>query len=76
MGQLGVVWVDCRCFLSFVFLGSARYLELSRCNTEMAEQAQQHPGTNTTTNPAEDIHKKQRGPNETKPNAIAINLRN
>ena len=70
-----VVCVDCRCFLPFLFLGAARYLELSPCNTEMAEQAQQHPGPNTTTNPAEDIHKKQCGPNETKPNAIAINLR-
>ena len=26
-------WVDCRCFLSFVFLGNARRLELSPCNT-------------------------------------------
>ena len=26
-------WVDCRCFLSFVFLGVARSLELSPCNT-------------------------------------------
>ena len=26
-------WVDCRCFLSFVFLGVARRLELSPCNT-------------------------------------------
>ena len=26
-------WVDCRCFLSFVFLGVARCLELSPCNT-------------------------------------------
>ena len=25
-------WVDCRCFLSFVFLGDARRLELSPCN--------------------------------------------
>ena len=25
-------WVDCRCFLSFVFLGVARCLELSPCN--------------------------------------------
>ena len=25
--------VDCRCFLSFVFLGDARRLELSPCNT-------------------------------------------
>ena len=26
-------WVDCRCFLSFVFLGVARRLELSPCTT-------------------------------------------
>ena len=26
-------WVDCSCFLSFVFLGVARRLELSPCNT-------------------------------------------
>ena len=28
-----VEWVDCRCFLFFVFLGVARRLELSPCNT-------------------------------------------
>ena len=28
-----VDWVDCRCFLSFVFIGGARHLELSLCNT-------------------------------------------
>ena len=27
-------WVDYRCFLSFVFLGDARRLELSPCNTQ------------------------------------------
>ena len=27
-----VDWVDCRCFLSFVFLSGARRLELSPCN--------------------------------------------
>ena len=27
-------WVDCRCFLFFVFLGLARRLELSPCNTD------------------------------------------
>ena len=27
-------WVDCGCFLSFVFLGDARRLELSPCNSE------------------------------------------
>ena len=26
-------WVDCRCLLSFVFVGVARRLELSPCNT-------------------------------------------
>ena len=26
-------WVDCRCFLSFVFLGVARRLELSPCHS-------------------------------------------
>ena len=26
-------WVDCRCFLCFVFLGVARRLEISPCNT-------------------------------------------
>ena len=31
VGRVG--WVDCRCFLSFVFLGGARRLELSPCNT-------------------------------------------
>ena len=30
-----VNWVDCRCFLSFVFLGGARRLELSPCNTKL-----------------------------------------
>ena len=28
-------WVDCRCLLSFVFLGVARRLELSPCNTQL-----------------------------------------
>ena len=31
--RLTVDWVDCRYFLSFVFLGGARRLELSTCNT-------------------------------------------
>ena len=31
--RLTVDWVDCRCFLSFVFLGGARRLELSPCTT-------------------------------------------
>ena len=30
---LAVVCFDCRCSLSFVFLGGARFLELSPCNT-------------------------------------------
>ena len=29
-------WVDCRCFLSFVFLGDARRLELSPCNNTVS----------------------------------------
>ena len=29
-------WVECRCFLSFVFLGVARRLELSPCTTPLA----------------------------------------
>ena len=32
--QLTVYWVDCRCFLSFVFLAGARSFELSPCNTK------------------------------------------
>ena len=31
--RLTVDWLDCRCFLSFVFLGDARRLDLSPCNT-------------------------------------------
>ena len=31
--RLTVDWVDCGCFLSFVFLGGARRLELSPCHT-------------------------------------------
>ena len=31
--RLTVDWIDCRCFLAFVFLGGARRLELSSCNT-------------------------------------------
>ena len=27
-------WVDCRCFLSFVFVGGAMRLGLSPCNTQ------------------------------------------
>ena len=30
-------WVDCRCFLSFVFLGGARCLELSPCSRKHLE---------------------------------------
>ena len=43
--------------------------------TEKAEQAQQHPGINTASNPAEDNRKKQCRPNETKPNSNAIHTR-
>ena len=45
------------------------------CYTENAKQAQQHPGSITTTNPLEDNCKRQWGPNETKPNATKINPR-
>ena len=31
-------WVECRCFLSFVFLGGARRLELSPCDTIVRAQ--------------------------------------
>ena len=31
-------WVDCRCFLSFVFLGDVRRLELSPCNSQRERQ--------------------------------------
>ena len=34
--RLTVVWVGCRCFLS-LFLGGARRLELSPCNTGPAQ---------------------------------------
>ena len=42
------------------------------CYTGKPEQleAQLHPGTITTTNPAEDHCKQQHRPNKTKPNAI------
>ena len=47
--RLTVEWVDCRCFLSSVFLGGARRLELSPCNTNAASAPQRHmhecPGT-------------------------------
>ena len=36
-------WVDCRCFLSFVFLGVARYLERSSCNTDLEEPTRLEP---------------------------------
>ena len=45
------------------------------CYEEKAEYAQQHPGTNTAINPAQDNCKKQCRSNETKPNAITINPR-
>ena len=51
---LTAVWVDCRCVLSFVFLGGARRMELSPCNTEMTEETHLHPGTKTMINPEED----------------------
>ena len=35
---LAVICVDCRCSLSFVFLGGARCLELSPCNTLTSRQ--------------------------------------
>ena len=41
--RLTVVWADCRCVLSLVFLGGARRLELSPCNTRIrwfAEEAE------------------------------------
>ena len=44
-------------------------MESGACYMEKAEQAQQHPGTRTTINPAEDSRKKQCRPNETKPNS-------
>ena len=34
----------CRCFLSFVFLGGARRLELSPCNTILCFALATHPG--------------------------------
>ena len=36
---LMVDWVDCRCFLSLVFLGGARRLELSPCNIALCRLA-------------------------------------
>ena len=69
-------WVDCRCFLSFVFLSDARRLELSPCNTpsmiswlpvcytRKATPARHRPERqhNTRSN-----RRKQRSANETKP---------
>ena len=46
---------------------------LSLCDAEKAEQAQQHPGTKTTINLAEDNRKKQCKPNEPKPYSVTIN---
>ena len=34
-------WIDCRCFLSCVFLGDARRLELSPCNTHRTVASKQ-----------------------------------
>ena len=42
--RLTVDCVDCRCFLSFVFLGGARRLELSPCNTYQTERRMQGHG--------------------------------
>ena len=36
--RLTVDWVDCRCFLYFVFFGDAMRLKLSLCNTVIATQ--------------------------------------
>ena len=43
-------WVDCRCFLFFVFLGVARRLELSPCNTQTTptSRTQELPTTTNT----------------------------
>ena len=41
--RLTVDCVDCRCFLSFVFLGGARRLELSPCNTRHINAIAQPP---------------------------------
>ena len=43
-------WVDCRCFLSSVFLGVARRLELSPCNTEKAPKTWHRQGIQKTGN--------------------------
>ena len=40
-------WVDCRCFLSFVFLGVARRLELSPCNTHGSQSCQESESLQT-----------------------------
>ena len=45
------------------------------CHMEKAEYAQQHPGTKTTINPAEDNRKKQCKPDKTNPNPITISPR-
>ena len=42
------------------------------CYAEKAEEAQQHPRTQTMINTAEDKCKETRGPSETKPSAITI----
>ena len=57
-------WVDCRCSLSFVFLGVARRLELSPCNTEKAPLARHRPERQHN---AGSNRRKQCSPNETKP---------
>ena len=40
-------WVDCRCFLSFVFLGDARRLELSPCDTTRTHLQKMHAHLHT-----------------------------
>ena len=39
-------WVDCRCFLSSVFLSNARRLELSPCNTYMHDHNHSYSSPN------------------------------
>ena len=65
--RLTEVWVGCS-YSWFYFFCNFPW----RCYTEKAEQAQQHPGTKTTSNPAEDNRTKQYKPNETKPSSYTI----
>ena len=43
--RLTVGWLDCRCVLSFVFLGGARRLGLSPCNTLIKDTTVLHIAT-------------------------------